>query len=50
MVSSVFSYYLAAHMSSGSDDDELRSDVKLDKHLEGHEETINKNIKTVEVR
>ena len=49
MVSSVFSYYLAKHMSSGSDD-ELRNDVKLDKHLEGHEETINKNINTVEVR
>ena len=42
-------YFLAKHMSSGSDD-ELRNDVKLDKHLEGHEETINKNINTVEVR
>ena len=44
-----FSFFLAKHMSSGSDG-ELRNDVKLDKHLEGHEETINKNINTVEVR
>lgn len=42
------SIVVAQHQASGTDD-ELRKDVKLDKHLEGHEETISKNINTVEV-